>query len=222
MEICTSHYNEDLEWLHESEFPVTVVGHEGEAPHTFKNSHVIPNLGYELSSYLYFILTRWDTLPEFTVFLHGHENAWHQKGQESLLERIRRANTEKYKYIPLNNMYVSKFFIGQCEFGQKIMEIYVKMYGLNIPRHIFVPMSNQCIVHKSLIQKYPIQMYEKLYNFIMSMNQSDSHTCADTGDILFTLLYSDLKCSAYDLIFYPREDFFDPPLDKPFILYDVV
>jgi len=222
MEICTSHYNEDLEWLHASEFPVTVVGHEGEAPHTFKNSHVIPNLGYELSSYLYFIMKRWDTMPEFTVFLHGHENAWHQKGKESLLDRIRRANTKKYKYIPLNNMYVSKFFIGQCDFGKKIIQIFKHMYGEDIPRHVFIPMSNQFIVHKSLIQMYPIEMYSKLYNFIMSMNKSDSHTCADTGDILFSSIYSS-KCVPHDLIFYPREDYFVPPLSTPpFILYDVV
>ena len=54
MEICTSHYNEDLTWLKESPWPVIVIHKEGGVP--FPTSYTIPNEGYEASSYLFYII----------------------------------------------------------------------------------------------------------------------------------------------------------------------
>lgn len=38
------------------------------------------NKGDEVASYLRFIVDYWDTLPEYTAFVHGHDVSWHQMG----------------------------------------------------------------------------------------------------------------------------------------------
>jgi len=45
MEICVSHYTEDLEWLKASEWPVLVIDHEGAEPHSFDTFETVPNVG---------------------------------------------------------------------------------------------------------------------------------------------------------------------------------
>ena len=64
MEICTCHYNEDLKWLDESEFLVNIVHKDGGTPIDYM--YCIPNVGYEATAYMKYIIERYDTLPFYT------------------------------------------------------------------------------------------------------------------------------------------------------------
>ena len=84
LEIVSCHYKEELRWLEDSPYPVNVVGKEGGdttllETSKFKSVNVIPNFGLEASSYLWFIIKRYDSLPERVAFIHGHENSPHQR-----------------------------------------------------------------------------------------------------------------------------------------------
>ena len=103
LEICSSHFNEDLEWLKKSPWPVSIVHHEGGTPVDY--TYLIPNVGMEASAYFKYIIERYDSLPDHVAFIHGHETAYHQQGDRPLLEMIKTANIEKYDYVPLNNAW---------------------------------------------------------------------------------------------------------------------
>lgn len=48
------------------------------------------NQGREAMAYLTYIIDHYDTLPDYMVFVHGHERSWHQ--QEHLQQKIRALN----------------------------------------------------------------------------------------------------------------------------------
>ena len=156
MEICTSHYNEDLEWLKKSEFPVTVIHHEGgsEFPE-FKETYVIPNKGYEASAYLTFIIRRYDSLPEYIAFIHGHETAEHQR-IPCMLTAIRTANIQKYPFVNLNNSWVYRVIDDGI---LKSFHKYVKQKTV-----IMASMGAQFIVHKDRILLRPKEYYQHLFD----------------------------------------------------------
>ena len=62
MEICTSHYNEDLEWLRKSPWPVSIVHHEGGTP--IDCTYLIPNFGFEV----------FEDRDQYTIMKYKYEN----------------------------------------------------------------------------------------------------------------------------------------------------
>lgn len=100
MIIVTSHWNENLEWLKKSKWPVVLIDHEGSSKPCLKPHTVIPNKGREASSYIRFMRDNYYRLPDYIVCLHGHENAWHHMHPYPLLNLIRPAN-----YLPLNGYW---------------------------------------------------------------------------------------------------------------------
>jgi len=172
---------------------VTVVHKEGGDPvEECFNCVSVPNEGFEAKSYLYFIITRYSTLPEYTAFIHGHEHAHHQRGDRPILELVRDANIEKYDYIPLNNFW-------QCV-NMNYTHSYLEPFFENQPRTFITCGGAQFIVSKKSIQSVPLETYETIYN---AMN-----TKADATRIELVWQYIFMK--DYNII--PREDFFTPSI----------
>lgn len=63
MEVVVARYKEDIEWTCRLPYKVTVYT---------KNDGLLPNIGREAHTYLYHIITRWDSLAEHTAFVQGH------------------------------------------------------------------------------------------------------------------------------------------------------
>ena len=60
------------------------------------------NKGHEAMVYLSFILSRWDDLPTYTIFVHGHEKAWHQEADlVPLVRNLRLSALDEAGYVPL-------------------------------------------------------------------------------------------------------------------------
>jgi len=201
MEICTSHFKEDLRWLEKSPWPVSIVHHEGGDPVDY--TYLIPNKGFEATSYLKYIIERYDTLPEHVAFIHGHEEAYHQQGDRPLLEMIRTANIAKYDYVPLNNTW-------RCMNSQLQMKAEIEFankYQLPaIPENFILCSGAQFIVSKEAIQRNSKSVYHFLYNII------DDKTSA----IFFEMKWHHIFGCGASII--PRDDYFCPPLKE--ILYD--
>ncbi len=195
MEICTSHFNEDLTWLEKSQWPVTVIHKEGgyEFPSHFK-SHTIPNEGYEASSYLYYIITRYDTLPDHVAFIHGHETAQHQLGDRPLLDMIKDANISKYNYIPINNFW-------NCVLLHTT-HYYLKPLLPEFPDMFITCAGAQFVVSKEAIRRNPLEFYTKMYESTKTKN--DAVRLELSWHLVFT---NHINCI-------PRDDFFIPAVKK--------
>ena len=63
MEVVVAQYKEDIEWTRKLPYKVTIYT---------KGDHLLPNIGREAHTYLYHIITRWDSLAEHTAFVQGY------------------------------------------------------------------------------------------------------------------------------------------------------
>ena len=108
--IVSSHYTENLDWLEQSHVPV-IVSSNSCTPRSFPEGscvYVDPKLnnpinrGREASAYIRFIVTYYEMLPKHIAFIHGHENAWHQKYPGPLLKAIQNAKYHEFPFISLN------------------------------------------------------------------------------------------------------------------------
>ena len=201
MEICTCHYKEDLTWLLEgSQWPVTVVHKEGGDPVTLSKGTLwtIPNVGVEATSFLWFIIQRYETLPDHVAFIHGHETSYHQKGDRPLLEMIRDANVQKYGFVPLNNFWYCIQLYGAL---RNYIQVY-KNLELEPPNELIVCGSAQFIVSRYRILARPKSYYEKLYERV---------TSREIGNALEYVWH---HIFGEPWVHVPRDDHFAPPLDR--------
>lgn len=205
MEICTSHYTENLGWLEKSPWPVTVVSHSKEPianSSAFHKVYRIPNEGYEATSYLAFIMKRYDSLPDHTVFLHGHETADHQKGDRPLLDMIRDAQVNTFGFIHLNNGWVYK--LTDDPDGYVDIPKYTELIG-DIPRVILTTIGAQFIVSKERILQRPLEWYKKLFKACKT--KKDATSLEHLWHIIFG------EPAVIDAF----QPFFDPPV-TPFVI----
>ena len=197
VEICSSHYNEDLGWLKNYEHSVHVVHKEGGSP-IDNATYTMPNIGCEAGSYLKFIIERYDTLPDHVAFIHGHEEAYHQLGDRPIFDMIRTANIEKYGFIDLNNAW--RCMISSSQLNEFIVPL--QKLGIHLPP-IFITCSGaQFIVSKEYIQRNPKDYYTKLLSTMRTKN--DAIMLEYTWQYIFT----------GDFNFVPKCDHFNPPLKE--------
>ena len=201
MEICTCHYKEDLTWLLEgSQWPVTVVHKEGGDPVTLSKGTLwtIPNIGTEGPAYLWYIIQRWDTLPDHVAFIHGHEHAHHQQGDRPLLEMIRDAKVQKYGYVPLGNAWNPIWRRGQ---NKMCLDTYKKI-GLEVPEFYVTCSGAQFVVSRERIRRNPLEYYKGLYDMKLTLN--DCIALEFSWHVIF----------GEHWMLLPRSDHFEPPLKE--------
>lgn len=162
--IVSSHYNEDLAWLEKSRWPSVIYSKNKESKY-YKGQ---PNIGKEATAYLKFILDNYDNLPEYTVFIHGHKDAWHQS-KGNVLDLLDKAKFENYKFISLNFHYINRNE-RENEHGKihKIKELWEEHFKpyLNIecPDTFSYDCCAQFIVHKSRIVNNKKEAYQHWYD----------------------------------------------------------
>jgi hypothetical protein len=98
--LVVSHYNEDLQWtslVDMNKYNIVLVSK------TLENADIFQpkNIGYEASAFLEYIVKYYDTLPEYSVFVHGHETSWHHRGKMQDLVNNLQLGDKKYKNINL-------------------------------------------------------------------------------------------------------------------------
>jgi hypothetical protein len=204
MEICTCHYKEDLEWLKKSEYPVTVIHKEGGSPLSNKPDFIIPNTGLEITAYLKFIIERYDTLPEHTAFIHGHETAHHQLGDRPLLDMIKTANISKYDFINLNNIW--RCSPAKIVFGE-FRETVNKLLNVVVPDLFITCACAQFIVSRNAILRNSKEYYINIYNFHI-MKIIDPPPKQDIMEHAWQIVFT----GEFNVV--PKDDNFIPPM-KP-------
>jgi len=169
---CISHYNENLSWiqnLRNHGFQKIFIGSKTLAP-----IYISKNVGQEASIYLKYIVDNYNSLDEFTVFLHGHEHAWHQSKDivSLILDAMQEMNAQQVFLKSLNNYYCGSI-LGN-EWINEIKEWYnqyLKKELGPIDRHgdwtVGMPGCAQFIVHKSLIRLRSLEFYKNLLDWIL-------------------------------------------------------
>jgi len=162
--IC--HYNEDIEWVTKLKYNCTIHTNAG-IP-----SETPPNKGGEASGYLKYIITNYDSLHEYTIFLHGHRTAWHCK--ENMDEKVNNLIISKtYCNINDNVRFArllfccndTKTYIPEC-----IHQISNALNEQIVIDNIIFKQCAQFYVHKDLIRRHSKETYVKLYDFLMDTN----------------------------------------------------
>lgn len=185
--IVTSHFNEDLAWLTHSPYKVFLCDKVG-ANHIDNNiksqfycDPVIPNKGHEASTYLSFIINHYNFLPPYIAFIHGHEDAWHQKHPLGILGAIRTAKKESFDYISLNvkghpeagGVYdvenPEEHNVNAFALIRKNWDTLFRPYcNIELPRFLFHDSCAQFLVSRENILRHPIDAYKKWFDFVIT------------------------------------------------------
>ncbi|KAF2683579.1 hypothetical protein K458DRAFT_339558 [Lentithecium fluviatile CBS 122367] len=60
------------------------------------------NKGNEAMMYLSYVINNYDSLPDYSIFIHGHREAWHQEGDiVAMIEYLRLPALDEAGYVPL-------------------------------------------------------------------------------------------------------------------------
>ena len=169
--LCISHYQEQLNWLNTIETPFIIVSK------TIKDSrvlHVPVNQGNEVSSYLLYILTYYHNLPEYTLFLHGHNEDWHQLYN---IQYILNASDLNKPYSNINNWYVNDRNINTNTYMKQLQTIWFELFQEELgdmPATFREKCCAQFFVHRDRIQLRSYRFYKTLYEYVISDIQDDA------------------------------------------------
>jgi hypothetical protein len=161
MHVVVAHYNEDLSWVTNLKCPFTVISRNGLPKDTASNK------GNEASIFLEYIVKNYDTLSDYTFFVHGHRSSWHHA--EPMDEKVNRTVCD-LPYFNVND--IPPFLIKACpRTTDQILRMYPPIEHLLGPLdmdRITFRMGAQFYVHRNAIRSRPREIYAKLYEFIMN------------------------------------------------------
>jgi hypothetical protein len=168
--IVSAHWNENLDWLTQIDIPVIVCGKDGEEKASIDSNPTCKttNKGFEVSSYLRFIVTHYDNLPHKIAFIHGHQTAWHQK--KDIIETLQKGEWKQSEYTSLNNFIIDDWKKGHSLWDKlyTIWPIYFKNYlNIDLPERLYSDCCAQFVVSRNRIHKHPKEAYEKWFNLVM-------------------------------------------------------
>jgi len=174
--IVVSRYNKNVDFIYKLD-NVNVMVYDKENPN---NPYNIPvNKGDEASVYLKYIVDHYHNLPDYTFFMHDEEYAWHHSG--SIIDKYNEAVSSNELYYNINDGCIWKDNLPTREFYIKILiwySEYIEKYIpiSKVPNNIdFLSGyrgSAQFLVHRDLILNFPIEFYEKIYNWVISTDNN--------------------------------------------------
>jgi len=191
--VVIAHYKENLNWIKKLRYPHTVISKHGIPP------EVPPNRGLEASSYLCWINDNYDRLPEHTIFLHGHETAWHCRESmasvvNNLVFRLPYENLNDFgpgNMPPPTEEHAGKpVYLSSFERMSEIMG-----ESIDASRVVFCCCS-QFYVHRNSIRRHSKQVYSELIEWLMTTDIPSYFTgraFEATWHLIFTGNHIDVK-----------------------------
>jgi hypothetical protein len=141
------------------------------------NPYNVPvNKGNEASVYLKYVVDNYDTLSEFTFFIHDEEYAWHHTG--SIVDKYKEAVASGEKYYNINDLCLW----GTNAITPHMYRLFKHWYNKYVNDYIpfdSIPTINgnftngyrgsaQFLVHRDNIRCLPKAFYERLYEWIIT------------------------------------------------------
>ena len=170
--LVISHYQEDLSWLSSisQNFRFILISKTMQ-----QNQGAIildKNVGNEVSAYLTYIIRWYDTLPEYSLFLHGHNNHWHQfYSIQFIMDNLNFGDG----YQNLNNIAFSPSWRESKMDGLRLLwpSLFLEELG-DMPEVFHDRCCAQFIVHRSRIRLRSKAFYERLMNYILTEDSLSS------------------------------------------------
>jgi hypothetical protein len=178
--IVVSRYNKNVDFTYKinNGLDINILIYDKENP---ENPFNIPvNKGQEASVYLKYIIDFYDSLSEYTFFIHDEEFSWHHSG--SIVDKYNEAKASSRLYYNINdlNHWKERNSIKKCH-GYKLFNLFMSWYTHFFEEYIPISKipnkndfiygflgSGQFLVHKKLITNLPKEFYEKLYDWIIT------------------------------------------------------
>ncbi|KAF2183666.1 hypothetical protein K469DRAFT_689803 [Zopfia rhizophila CBS 207.26] len=93
----------DLKWISEIKSPLwTLHRYNHDDPFPPPSASFPINKGNEAMMYLSYIINNYDSLPDYSIFIHGHRTSWHQEGDMvDMINGLRFSALQKAGYVPL-------------------------------------------------------------------------------------------------------------------------
>ena len=167
--LLISHYKEDLSWLEDihQDFSYIIASKTVRS----KTIFVKKNKGNEVSSYLTYLVKYYNRFPEYTLFLHGHNEAWHQiYSVKFILDNLRITNP----YQNINSVSLDKTWRERHMDGLRNVwnDIFIDELG-NMPEELHDRCCGQFIVHRDRITARSKLFYEDTLHYVMNRDGMD-------------------------------------------------
>jgi len=163
MEVVVARYHENVDWTRQIQTASITIYNKGyDAPCGF-NMIQLPNIGREGHTYYHHIVSRYDSLAEYTAFLQGNpfDHSPH------LLQNIyQQDQQQQFRYLS-ENIYQTN--LAGCPYHHHLplRDIYERLFG---ERHdnmsITFGAGAQFIVHRDLILKRPKSFYQGIVDLL--------------------------------------------------------
>ena len=181
--VVSSHWNEPLEWLDKTGLTYSVCDKLDNPRYKGTGDcDTEVNRGNECSSYLQYITTHYDDLPQRVAFVHGHDKAWHQK--QSMSKTLKCAATSPRPFQTLNGTVIND------SAWQKAIPLFKKQFpefAENKDWMALIDVGNsdrvisdccaQFLVDASRIQRLPLKAWESLHQEVI--RDDDGSTRSD-------------------------------------------
>lgn len=154
LEVVVARYNEDINWVKELNYNVTVYNKNVEDNDVFSNN--LPNVGREGHTFFHHIVTNYDNLPEYIAFVQGNPH-------DHCSDVINIINNFDFKteFKPLGVLHELTM---EYEAINQQVESYAKTIGFDITYPIYMTPGAQYIISRRLIKNKPLSYYQKILN----------------------------------------------------------
>jgi hypothetical protein len=191
VQVVISRYSENVDWKNRLMYDSVV--YEKNKPGYKYNIPV--NKGNEASVYFKYIVDHYHSLPEYVIFVHGHESDWHHKA--SIVDTIHSLSFQNgyanindtdqtFELCKTSKGFNVKNFIkseqvdeqdvydhGMDEWWREAMEEY---FGKFDGKVVSDTCCAQFVVSRDAILRHPLSFYEKQYNWLVTTDIENAYS----------------------------------------------
>ena len=167
--LVIARYNENMDWLNhflnDSKYTIICYNKGSELLNlSEKISQIrLPNVGREAHTYLYHILTNYDNLTDYTVFVQGNPFDHIQSNVyvlKSMIDTHVNSLSKELYYLAYRKEYERIHFYKELH-----IENYMKYFNLGIMDRVVFSPGAQYVVHRDNI-KNKWNMYKEMYTYL--------------------------------------------------------
>lgn len=170
--IVIAHFNENLDWIQDLNFDGEVVIYS-KTDQSNPERFIELNKGQEVPMYLKYIIDNYGSLPDSTLFLHGHLHSPHQDYDSKFICENLNWGLSDYFSVNKRDWYqeVSNYYsLSGPAFNVWLKQNwYIFQNLLDFPENgLFFYSGAQFVVSKESIMSHPKNFYVNLYDWVLS------------------------------------------------------
>lgn len=194
--LVVAKFKENIDWVFGTGLPFTIYNKD---PECFNQQFTtLPNIGREAHTYLHYIVTNYDSLPDYVFFSEGNCLSNRLLGEEESIDNLYN-EIKSYKGYPrvkpmgVKVVETLESIPGTYTVNKNVVNVYKKLFNEEKTKFVF-HIGGQLIVPRSRIKFHSYNFYKHLYDNISDIRSSGY--CAWTLERLWPYIY-DGKTKSY-------------------------